>query len=328
MGLTKQKRIAKTTFICETIMNKEKKAEFFIAIPTYNGGDVWKLSIDNIKKFSPENQYVQVIDSNSKDNTVELANEAGFNVISISINDFNHGGTRNLAISINDTKYDIAIFLTQDAIPDDGFIANIIDAFSDPQVACAYGRQLPHYNANPIAQHARYFNYPNRGHVCDLSSTPKLGIKTVFMSNSFSAYRLSVFKELNGFPSNTILCEDMYFTARAVLAGYKIAYVADAKVRHSHNYSPLDEFRRYFDIGVFHADEPWIRETFGGAGGEGKKFIISELKYLLKNGRSYILLALLNNLMKLIGYKCGQKYKIFPKSIVKICSMHKRFWKD
>lgn len=100
--------------------------------------------------------------------------------------------------------------------------------------------------------------------------TQKNGVKTVFMSNSFSAYRIDVLQQLGGFPSDTILCEDMYFTAKAVLAGYKVAYVSEAVVRHSHNYSAVEEFKRYFDIGVFHADEPWIREKFGGAGGEGK----------------------------------------------------------
>jgi rhamnosyltransferase len=63
------------------------------------------------------------------------------------------------------------------------------------------------------------------------------------MSNSFSAYRLSIFNEIGRFPSNTILCEDMYYTAKAILAGYKVAYVADAVVKHSHNYSPIDEFK-------------------------------------------------------------------------------------
>ena len=72
------------------------------------------------------------------------------------------------------------------------------------------------------------------------------------MSNSFSAYRISAFEKLGGFPSNTILCEDMYFTAKAVKAGFKVAYTTNAVVRHSHNYTPMEEFKRYFDIGVFH----------------------------------------------------------------------------
>lgn len=38
-----------------------------------------------------------------------------------------------------------------------------------------------------------------------------------------------------------------------VLAGWYNAYCAEAKVYHSHNYTILQEVRRYFDTGAFHA---------------------------------------------------------------------------
>ncbi|WPR81754.1 glycosyltransferase family 2 protein [Klebsiella aerogenes] len=301
--------------------------KYFIAIPTYNGGGLWHQTIKNITQYSPADVFVHVIDSSSKDDTASLASEAGFDVLTIAGDDFNHGGTRNLAVKEYIDDYDIVIFLTQDAIPESGFIEEIISVFEDEDVASAYGRQLPHLNANPIARHARNFNYPTKGYVADKTSIAKMGLKTVFMSNSFSAYRLSVFKKLGGFPSDTILCEDMFYTAKAVMAGYKNVYAANAKVRHSHNYTPIEEFKRYFDIGVFHKDQPWIRDNFGGAGGEGTKFIISELKFLIANGISWLPLAMINNFMKIVGYKLGQNYKKLPKVIIKKCSMHKRFWK-
>ncbi|HBR6855698.1 TPA: glycosyltransferase family 2 protein [Klebsiella aerogenes] len=301
--------------------------KYFIAIPTYNGGGLWHQTIKNITQYSPADVFVHVIDSSSKDDTASLASEAGFDVLTIAGDDFNHGGTRNLAVKEYIDDYDVVIFLTQDAIPESGFIEEIISVFEDEEVASAYGRQLPHLNANPIARHARNFNYPTKGYVADKTSIAKMGLKTVFMSNSFSAYRLSVFKKLGGFPSDTILCEDMFYTAKAVMAGYKNVYAANAKVRHSHNYTPIEEFKRYFDIGVFHKDQPWIRDNFGGAGGEGTKFIISELKFLIANGISWLPLAMINNFMKIVGYKLGQNYKKLPKVIIKKCSMHKRFWK-
>ncbi|EML2249068.1 TPA: glycosyltransferase family 2 protein [Klebsiella aerogenes] len=301
--------------------------KYFIAIPTYNGGGLWHQTIKNITQYSPADVFVHVIDSSSKDDTASLASEAGFVVLTIAGDDFNHGGTRNLAVKEYIDDYDVVIFLTQDAIPESGFIEEIISVFDDEEVASAYGRQLPHLNANPIARHARNFNYPTKGYVADKTSIAKMGLKTVFMSNSFSAYRLSVFKKLGGFPSDTILCEDMFYTAKAVMAGYKNVYAANAKVRHSHNYTPIEEFKRYFDIGVFHKDQPWIRDNFGGAGGEGTKFIISELKFLIANGISWLPLAMINNFMKIVGYKLGQNYKKLPKVIIKKCSMHKRFWK-
>ncbi|EMR3046099.1 glycosyltransferase family 2 protein [Klebsiella pneumoniae] len=300
--------------------------KYYIAVPTYNGGKIWKEVITSIKRYAPQNLYVLVIDSNSKDDTAANALAAGFDVDTINGADFNHGGTRNIAVEKAQHEHDIIIFMTQDAIPQQDFIINIIDAFKNEKVACAYGRQLPHVDANPLASHARYYNYPTKDYVCGYEDIPEMGIKTVFMSNSFSAYRISAFKKLGGFPSNTILCEDMYFTAKAVKAGFKVAYTANAVVRHSHNYTPMEEFKRYFDIGVFHADEPWIREEFGGAGGEGKRFILSELKYLLKSAPLWIPLALINNFMKILGYKIGQNYKKLPLSIVKKLSMHKRYW--
>lgn len=300
--------------------------KYYIAIPTYNGGDVWHSVVENIEKYAPNGLFVQVIDSSSKDDTASFAKNAGFDVLTIDGNEFNHGGSRNKVVENFIHQYDVVIFLTQDAIPQAGFIEGIVEAFKDDKVACAYGRQLPHLDANPLAIHTRYFSYPEKGYVCGSENIPEMGLKTVFMSNSFSAYRLSVFNQLGGFPSNTILCEDMYYTAKAVQAGYKVAYVPNAIVRHSHNYSAIDEFKRYFDIGVFHTDEPWIRRCFGGAGGEGKKFIFSELKFLLNNSPLWIPVSFLNNFMKILGYKLGQRYKKLPKKLIKKFSMHKRYW--
>lgn len=301
---------------------------YYLAIPTYNGGETWKLVVENIKKYAPQDLFVHVIDSSSKDNTTFIAKSADFDVITISGLEFNHGGTRNKAIDDFIEQYDVVIFMTQDAIPEENFIENIIKAFQNEDIACAYGRQKPHIDANPIAKHARYFSYREEGYISSKETVLNMGLKTVFMSNSFSAYRLSIFKKLGGFPSSTILCEDMYYTAKAILAGFKVAYMPNAIVKHSHNYTPIEEFKRYFDIGVFHTDEPWIRDSFGGASGEGKKYIISEVKYLLSNAPLWIPLAFLNNVMKITGYKIGQKYKRIPKWLVKKLSMHKRYWES
>ncbi|HCI5986073.1 TPA: hypothetical protein NPN85_005089 [Klebsiella quasipneumoniae subsp. quasipneumoniae] len=110
------------------------------------------------------------------------------------------------------------------------------------------------------------------------------------------------------------------------MEGYKLAYCPDAIVRHSHNYNSIEEFKRYFDIGVFHTDESWIRDNFGGAGGEGLRFIRSEFNYLIKNKPTEILSAGVHNFAKIVGYKLGQNYKKIPKKYLKNLSMHKRYW--
>ncbi|MDF7670362.1 glycosyltransferase [Orbaceae bacterium ESL0721] len=305
----------------------EKRApKLSVIIPLYNGGDRWLQALAELNRQRDILQTILVIDSSSSDNSLLSAKHVNFDTVTISSNEFNHGGTRNYGVSLL-KDVDIVIFLTQDAILNSSeSLANIVTVFEDPNVAIAYGRQLPHTDANPIATHARHFNYKDRSYIADLHSKDEMGMKTVFNSNSFAAYRVSTFNQIGRFPDNTILGEDMYFAAKAVLAGYKIAYVADATVRHSHNYSPLEEFKRYFDIGVFHHDNAWIRQKFGGAGSEGRRFLFSEFYYLLRHAPLWIPLASINNLLKIIGYKLGQHYPRLPFSLIKACSMHKRFW--
>ena len=257
--------------------------DVLLVVPVYNGGKLWREASEALQKAQKASRHrirIKVVDSSSRDDSVAIARAMGFEVTGIQSADFDHGGTRNAAV--RGEGGDVYLFLTQDAILAHPLaLDRLLSAFDDPNVALAYGRQLPHRNANPIAAHARQFNYPEKNRLVGLDDKAQLGIKTVFVSNSFAAYRADTFAVLGGFPERNILSEDMYFAARAILDGWKIAYVADAAVLHSHNYTPLEEFKRYFDIGVFQTDHGWIADKFGGAEGEGLRFIKSEARYRL-----------------------------------------------
>lgn len=296
-----------------------------VVIPTYNGGKLWEevvLSLNNQCNFINK---ILVIDSGSTDSTLQISQSSGLNIIKISSKEFNHGGTRNFGLK--EINCDIVIFITQDAILNPFAIQNIIKAFDNIDVAVAYGKQISHENANPLAKHARIFNYKNDSYVYSKDDKTRYGIKTVFTSNSFAAYRVKYFKELGGFPENTIFAEDMYFTSKALLKGYKVAYVSDAIVKHSHNYSIIEEFKRSFDIGVFHHTEKWILKYYGQPGGEGFRFVKSELKYLMSEKKiCWIPIAFINNIMKFVGYKLGINYTKLPIKAIKYFSMHKKYW--
>ncbi|MBS5004861.1 MAG: glycosyltransferase family 2 protein [Haemophilus parainfluenzae] len=301
--------------------------KFLLCIPTYNAGNLWNKWIKAYESQSVTADQVIVIDSSSSDDTVKLAKDAMFSVFSIPQSEFNHGGTRNQAVRFAENFADILVFMTQDAIlasPDS--LEKLLVPFSDPEVAAVCGRQLPHHNATPLAAHTRYFNYPSESRVRTMADISALGIKTAFMSNSFAAYRLSVFDKLGGFPDNTILAEDMYLTAKMILSGYKVAYCAEAKVFHSHNYTLKQEFQRYFDTGVFQQEQKWIQQKFGRAASEGKRFVLSELKFLSIKSPLLIPKAILSTLAKLIGFKLGYYYYMLPYKWCKVLSMHKGYW--
>jgi rhamnosyltransferase len=303
----------------------EKKQKTGIVVPTYNGGEVWLKVVNSLKAQRADFDKILIIDSGSTDGTVQIAKDAGFDVISIQFSAFNHGATRNLGIHL--INCDIVFLFTQDAIPEKNAIKTLSQAFNDSAIAVAYGRQLPHDNANPVARHARLFNYKSNSHIYGIEDIRKHGIKTAFTSNSFAAYRTEYFKKIGEFSEKTILSEDMFFSAKAILLGYKVAYIAGAIVKHSHNYSPIQEFRRYFDIGIFHSQEPWIRNSFGNAESEGIRFIVSELCFLWKNRKIFwIPIALINDFFKISGYKFGLNYQKLPFPIIKRFSMNKKYW--
>lgn len=297
-----------------------------VIIPTYNGVNDLHRLLDSLDSQTLQFDLL-IVDSGSVDGTAELARKRSRYFKSIATKDFNHGGTRQQMVQ-DAPGYDIYVFLTQDAyLENASSLQHLIQPFSDDaRVGAVCGRQLPHLDATPLAQHARQFNYPATSHITQYDASGKNGLKTAFMSNSFAAYRRDALLEAGGFPEHVILSEDMFVTAQMLLKGWKIAYAAQAECRHSHNYTVLEEFRRYFDIGVFHARESWIREKFGGAGGEGLRYVESELKFLGLKRLHLWPSSLWRNACKLIGYKLGQNEHRLPGAIKKNLSMHRRYW--
>lgn len=269
---------------------------------------------------------VLVIDSGSPVDVLTIAQEAGFSIHEIAAANFNHGGTRQFAVDSN-PDFDVIVFLTQDAIlvsPDS--IVNLLEVFASDDVGAVYGRQLPRPGAGLIEAHARLFNYPASSHVCDFGDAASIGIKAAFMSNSFAAYRTEALTAVGGFPSDVILGEDTIVAAKMLMAGWKVAYQADAQVYHSHDYNYLQEFRRYFDIGVMHTRESWMLDAFGAPEGEGGRFVRSELKYLLKQAPWLIPSAVLRTGLKYAGYRLGRVERFLPLRAKRALSMHPGFW--
>lgn len=296
-----------------------------IIIPMLNAESMFEALSDSIRAQLGDYDVI-VIDSSSTDATASLCSAQGWRIESIARSDFDHGATRQLALSLTDA--DILIYMTQDAIlADENSIVNIVKAFDDNSVGCAYGRQLPHKDANLLASHARHFNYPAESYVRSYEDREQYGIKTCFLSNSFAAYRRTALEEVGGFPSKNILGEDMFVAAKMLQAGWKVAYCADATVYHSHNYTLCQEFKRYFDIGVFHVQQHWILDAFKSPNKEGFKYMKSEITFCLKS--KYPLMVVKSLFMiaaKLFGYRLGRLYKVLPRCIIKRISMSRHYW--
>lgn len=298
-----------------------------VIIPTLNAGDRLEKLLESINIQDIELKRRLIIDSSSNDQTITISRKFGWDIVTINREDFNHGSTRQLGVEVI-PECEIVVFLTQDSIlhsPD--ALRILVDSFKNCNVGAVYGRQIPNPDATALAAHARLFNYPPQSVMKSQEDAERLGIKAAFISNSFAAYRREALLSVGGFPSNTILGEDTYIAAKMLLDKWKIFYCAEAQVYHSHNYSVLEEFKRYFDIGVFHSRENWLIEKFGKVEGEGVRYVLSELQYVRKIQRCYLFPEIIcRTIVKYLGYKLGLKEKMIAENIKPSISMHRRFW--
>lgn len=309
-------------------MQNERNRQAAVIIPIYHPDEKFTRLLDGLKAQDGVNFFLHIVDSGSIPASYEAHLEGlSYHIEKTTPEKFNHGGTR-LSAAEACAQYPFLIFMTQDAVPADAHaLANLLSVFQDEKVGCAYGRQLPNPDAGLLGAHARLFNYPPESQVKTLADAGTLGIKAAFLSDTFSAYRTAALQEIGGFPEDVILGEDTYAAARMLLAGWKSVYCAEARVYHSHDYTIWQEFRRYFDTGVFHAREPWIRERFGQAEGEGKKFVLSEVRYLLCRAPWMLPGMVLRDGMKFLGYRMGMHEASLPAWLREKCSMNRAYWR-
>lgn len=257
-----------------------------------------------------------VIDSSSTDATTRgVAEKYAAKMLIVEKQDFNHGKARNCAAAR--AKGDVLVFLTQDVLLSGGeCIENLIKPLKDPEIAGAYAQQIPRQDARPPETFARLFNYPGEPVVKGLDDLPELGMKTFFFSNVCSAIKTEEFKKLGGFPENILMFEDLIFAAKAILNGYKIAYVPEAKVWHSHKLSLVQQFQRYRDAGLSLRNNSWIFEHVK-ANKEGAKFLKREITYLLtKRLYGWVPYALVESIFKFSGYWLGLRGITSDKKII------------
>ncbi|MDP3465115.1 MAG: hypothetical protein Q8R86_05030, partial [Sulfuricurvum sp.] len=259
----------------------------------------------------PENFFGQIIPlllSQSIQPDILLINSGSaipsgnYEILNIEKKDFNHANTRNIALRYDADFY---LFMTQDALSADIYlIENLLRAFDDKNVVVTYARQIPYDTADAIEVFARTTNYPEHSTIKSKNDLATLGIKTFFSSDSCALYRRDYFHTVGGFTPGLNTNEDMEFAARAIMDGKKVAYAHEAKVYHSHNFTLLQVWQRYRQIGNFFADNRWILNTvahYSNAESTGIRQAVKELKYLFQKAPLKIPKSIVLSLTKYIA---------------------------
>ena len=249
----------------------------------------------------------------------------GIEVHHITKAEFDHGRTRHEASAYSDA--DIMVFMTQDAMPKDSrLLEELIRPLEEGKASVSYARQLPASDCREVERYTRSFNYPEESRIKTAADMNALGIKTFFCSDVCAAYLRKDYDAMGGFIRRTIFNEDMIMAGNMIKAGKAVAYTAQARVIHSHNYTGLMQFHRNFDLGVSQADHP---EIFADVPSEkeGIRLVKDSAIHFIKIGKPHLVAELVwKSGWKFLGYRLGKMYKKLPKTLIRICTMTPSYW--
>jgi rhamnosyltransferase len=190
---------------------------------------------------------VIVVDSGSTDETLEIVRRFPLRIEQIPPEAFHFARTRNLAASLGTGR--IVVGLAQDAIPaSDEWLHKMLANFNDPGVGAVYGRQLPKPGSTTERRDTFDTVYGDQRVVKDPAHRNGLGYRFYHFSSVNSAIRRTLW-ETTPFPEDLKTFEDLGIAKRILDGGWKIVYEPEAAVFHSHQFTAVQLFKRYFDIG-------------------------------------------------------------------------------
>jgi GT2 family glycosyltransferase len=265
-------------------------ARVTVAIPIRDGGELLARTLAALSRQTVEHELL-VCDSGSADESVALARSHGARVLQIASGDFSHGGTRNLLMR-EATGTHVAL-LTQDAEPaGERWLERLLEGFElGGDVAIVYGPYLPRPDAAfPVrVELERWFaslspdGCPRldrlEEHERALAASELIGRRGFFTDANAclarAAWERVPFREVP-YAEDRVLAIDM------LRAGYAKAFMPDAVVVHSHDYTALEHLRRCFD--------EWrgLREVYGWREPVGPAHLVRQLRGELGQARREI----------------------------------------
>jgi rhamnosyltransferase len=300
-----------------------------IVIPVKDGGRELETCLSAIasQKIDDEVQII-VVDSGSTDGSVEFARAHGAVVREIPPSEFSHGAARNLGASL--ARGEVLVFLSQDAVPvEDRWLERLIRPVrDDSQVAGVYGRQLAQDDASPPERYFLDFLYGPDARRQRADDTDALTMESTLFSNVNAAMPRALWERFP-FVEDIIMSEDQDWSRRVLLEGFCIVYEPEAIVRHSHNYSLLGAFRRFFDSGAS-AERAYLagrRRSARVLRTAAVRYARGELLWLWRSGqRRWIPYAVVYETAKMVGLLLGANHTRLPVAVKRRLSALPDYW--
>lgn len=175
-----------------------------------------------------------VVDSGSTDKTLEFVARWPHRLIQIKPEDYIPGTVLNNAAK--EARGELVVFQNSDAVPlATDALERLVAAFDDPKVQAAFARQVPRPDADGWVRRDYALSFPASGAAPDWLP----------FSQVFSAIRATALAE-QPFYTAAWGSEDTEWGVAVKKRGWKIAYVPEALVMHSHNYTLRQLYGRRF----------------------------------------------------------------------------------
>lgn len=223
------------------VSNPAKTITLSIVVPVKNGMKTLPNLLQKLQQQSIFSQIEMVIvDSGSQDGSVEYLQKFDFiRLFQIPSHEFNHGATRNFAVSQCEAEY---VWMTvQDAWPTEhNMLEKAVQHFKDQNVVAVCGQQIvpqdpkmnPHEWFRSSSAPEIYKVHYNNTNYQNLTPKQKWEAATIDNVNTF--YRRS---SLKSFPFKPVFWgEDMYWGNDILAKGFAIVYDRSIKVFHYHHH--------------------------------------------------------------------------------------------
>lgn len=229
-----------------------------LIIPTLNAVSrgIWRDVLSAIAQQDCHNLIKIIVDSSSDDDTCAIASEYGFRTLRIAREKFNHGETRDRICQILHKKgIECVVFMSQDVILDNPrSLSILLDYLKNHNISGCYGKQIS-IHENTLNWWQRQRCYPEKSDIRNSRDLFTDGLRAVFFSNAFAAWKIADVIKHGGF-TKTNFGEDTLLAFQILKSGGSIGYCADSIVRHEHSNAFTELFLRGWQIGDFHKKHP------------------------------------------------------------------------
>lgn len=258
-----------------------------VAIPVRDGMPELAHLLDAIRAQRVDREVeVVVADNESGDGSRAEAERRGAAVVHVPRGEFSHGGTRELLM--RSTSGEHVAFVTQDALPEgERWLAELLAGFDDADgVGLVYGPYRPRPEASHmVARELTEFfaslapaGEPrvDRGlTAADVRPGPATFYTSANGCVARAAWGRVPFRPVS-------YAEDQLLALDMLAAGFAKVFRPRAAVVHSHDYPPLERFRRFFD--EFRA----LREIYGHVEEAGWPYTPAVVRAGVRRDRAYL----------------------------------------